>query len=165
MTLTPLERWSSDRSRGWFALPDTTGQPMRAYDKEICVGGTLEQARAFLAWAERNGVDLARLYAGPNGGQRVEILRDDWAWGRELGDAMAHFGWVYEAEVPAPGELPKRCSCGRVHDAEAWARLPYRGVHDDGTERIELRHCACLSTIGVVLVKTGVPSLGWKEAV
>lgn len=47
--------------------------------------------------------------------------------------------------------LLKRCGCGRVHDGEAWSRLPYCGVQEDGHERFELRHCECGSTIAVLL--------------
>lgn len=47
--------------------------------------------------------------------------------------------------------LTKRCGCGRVHDAEGWARLPICGVQSDGAERFELRHCECGSTIAVAL--------------
>lgn len=45
----------------------------------------------------------------------------------------------------------KRCGCGREHDAEAWARLPFCGVQEDAELRLELRHCPCGSTLAVVL--------------
>ena len=47
----------------------------------------------------------------------------------------------------------KRCSCGRAYDAEAWARLPLAGYTQNGRdaagELLELRHCACGSTIAI----------------
>lgn len=46
---------------------------------------------------------------------------------------------------------PKVCSCGREHDAAAWAQLPFCGVQDDVDARFELRHCPCGSTIAVLL--------------
>lgn len=45
----------------------------------------------------------------------------------------------------------KVCGCGRPYTRSGWDRLPYVGVQDDGVERLELRNCACGSTICVVL--------------
>ena len=45
----------------------------------------------------------------------------------------------------------KRCGCGREHDAAAWSALPLVGRQDDGVERIEIRNCACGSSIAIVL--------------
>lgn len=46
---------------------------------------------------------------------------------------------------------PKRCGCGREHDAAAWRALPFVGVQDDVDCRFELRNCVCGSTIAVLL--------------
>ena len=43
----------------------------------------------------------------------------------------------------------KRCHCGMCFDAESWARLPYVGIMDDGVDRLELRNCACSSTLAI----------------
>lgn len=51
--------------------------------------------------------------------------------------------------VPVWGSFPKSCACGRQHSASEWARLPYCGEHDDGEIVLELRNCACGSTIAV----------------
>lgn len=51
----------------------------------------------------------------------------------------------------------KTCGCGRAYDAADWARLPFVShVHtpadDEGpAETIELRNCACGSTISVLV--------------
>jgi hypothetical protein len=43
--------------------------------------------------------------------------------------------------------FPKRCRCGRQFDRAAWERLTYVGV--DEAFRLELRNCACGSTLAV----------------
>ena len=49
-------------------------------------------------------------------------------------------------------EMPmKTCGCGRHYSAAEWKHLPYIGRQDDDVEHVELRNCACGSTIGVVL--------------
>lgn len=47
--------------------------------------------------------------------------------------------------------IVKKCACGRRYTAGTWKDLALVGVQDDGVERIELRNCACGSTIGVIL--------------
>lgn len=47
--------------------------------------------------------------------------------------------------------FPKRCACGRVWWREAWMMLEYVGIMDDGVDRIELRQCACGSTISMLV--------------
>lgn len=56
----------------------------------------------------------------------------------------------YASTIPAPARDPKRCACGRVHDAYAWAALPYVGIQDGDGYALELRGCACGSTLAVV---------------
>ena len=51
-------------------------------------------------------------------------------------------------------EIVKQCSCGIEYTAEGWAKLPCRGVLDDGVERLEIRNCSCGSSIAVVLGKS-----------
>ncbi len=52
---------------------------------------------------------------------------------------------------------PKRCGCGRTHDAAAWARLPLVGRQHTPAdaygpaETIELRNCPCKSTIAILV--------------
>lgn len=53
-----------------------------------------------------------------------------------------------EAPKPRPSSFPKRCACGRTHDAEAWDRLDFVGVMLD---ELVLRNCQCSSTIAVRL--------------
>lgn len=44
----------------------------------------------------------------------------------------------------------KRCRCcGRTYDAAGWASLKLVGHQDDGIELLQMRDCACLSTLGV----------------
>ena len=50
---------------------------------------------------------------------------------------------------PAPAS--KRCSCGASHDPYEWTQLPCLGVMGDEVDRLELRNCACLSTLAVQL--------------
>ena len=45
---------------------------------------------------------------------------------------------------------PKRCSCGKVHDAAAWRALPLVGFVRDEVVSLELRNCdACSSTLAI----------------
>lgn len=48
---------------------------------------------------------------------------------------------------------PKSCRCGREYTPEAWAKLPFVGVQQfEGDDvRIELRNCACDSTLGILV--------------
>lgn len=59
---------------------------------------------------------------------------------------MVHFAW------------PKRCKCGRSFDALAWAELPYIGEIPEERAPIEMRNCACGSTIAVELPPSPSPS-------
>jgi hypothetical protein len=45
----------------------------------------------------------------------------------------------------------KRCGCGRVHGTLAWADLRFVGVMEHAGRLLELRNCACGSTLGVEL--------------
>jgi hypothetical protein len=48
----------------------------------------------------------------------------------------------------------KHCKCGQSYSLDAWRRLLYVGVQDDGNGgMLELRNCACLSTISVRIPK------------
>ena len=48
--------------------------------------------------------------------------------------------------------FPKRCNCcGREHDANEWFELRYVGEIDDGVEVLELRDCACRSSLAIVV--------------
>lgn len=49
--------------------------------------------------------------------------------------------------VRAPAS--KQCGCGANHDPFAWSRLPFVGVMADEEETIELRNCACGSTLAI----------------
>ena len=53
--------------------------------------------------------------------------------------------------LQARQEWPKECGCGRAWSRSAWASLLRVGVFDLGSDRLELRQCACLSTIAVPL--------------
>ena len=44
---------------------------------------------------------------------------------------------------------PKRCGCGRAWTEVEWSTLRSLGVLEAGGERLELRQCACRSTIAV----------------
>lgn len=67
----------------------------------------------------------------------------------------------------------KSCLCGAAYDAEAWGRLEVAGVQPDGEGGdLELRHCACGSTIAIPLPRPPTPSdprpnspedLGWTS--
>lgn len=51
----------------------------------------------------------------------------------------------------------KTCGCcGQKHTAMAWASLPLKGTvvtsDEEGTYSLELRNCACGSTIGIETV-------------
>jgi len=48
-----------------------------------------------------------------------------------------------------PPLLVKKCGCGREYNAADWRELEYVGASDDGVESIELRNCACGSTLAV----------------
>lgn len=51
--------------------------------------------------------------------------------------------------LPAPPPV-KTCKCGRAYDADEWRRLAYVGPQDDGAGGVlELRNCACRSTLGI----------------
>jgi hypothetical protein len=43
----------------------------------------------------------------------------------------------------------KQCGCGRSYDEEGWSRLEFVGVMDYGVEVLELRNCACHSTLSM----------------
>lgn len=62
-----------------------------------------------------------------------------------------------------PGQFPKSCGCGRSHTAEQWAALPLApkgGVYRvDGRPELELRNCACHSTLAVDVVPVVTLSL------
>jgi hypothetical protein len=45
----------------------------------------------------------------------------------------------------------KACACGLTHSAASWRELPLIGRQDDGVEVLELRNCACRSTLAVVV--------------
>lgn len=47
---------------------------------------------------------------------------------------------------------PKHCGCGRSWTKVEWSTLHRVGVLDAGGERLELRQCACESTIAVPVV-------------
>ena len=49
--------------------------------------------------------------------------------------------------------LPKECCCGLIHDFDDWLLLPYCGIMRgvDELPDLELRHCACGSTLAVPL--------------
>ncbi len=53
-------------------------------------------------------------------------------------------------EVSQPGHRMKRCGCGRAYDSEQWQKLTWLCEMDNGREigeRLELRQCACRSTL------------------
>jgi CheY-like chemotaxis protein len=53
-------------------------------------------------------------------------------------------------EVCQPRQRLKHCGCGRVYDAESWRELTWLSEMDNGRdvgERLELRQCACKSTL------------------
>jgi hypothetical protein len=43
-----------------------------------------------------------------------------------------------------------RC-CGREYSLSPWRELAYVGIQDDGVEALELRNCACGSTLAIEL--------------
>ena len=67
---------------------------------------------------------------------------------------------VTKPNFPSPGVL-KKCQCGMGYNLAAFRTLPLCGVQtfDDGQEpsKLELRDCACGSTIAVALDKHGQP--------
>jgi hypothetical protein len=57
-----------------------------------------------------------------------------------------------------PGTFPKICSCGRTYQEQEWKKLVYcavqLGTHENGerfADDLEMRHCACRSTICVAV--------------
>lgn len=57
--------------------------------------------------------------------------------------------------VTVPFSGPKQCGCGRAHSVAQWAVLPLCGRQDDGVDVLELRNCACGSTLAIVLATRG----------
>ena len=55
---------------------------------------------------------------------------------------------AYASTLPPP-PAPKQCGCGLSHDAAAWRALPFVGFMLDEAETIELRNCACGSTLAI----------------
>jgi len=58
--------------------------------------------------------------------------------------------------MSAARKLPdvlKTCSCGREYTRAEWAQLYLVGYQVDPEETIELRNCACGSTMGIELDK------------
>ncbi len=51
------------------------------------------------------------------------------------------------------------CACGKTYDAQAWSRLEYVGLQDDGEQIREFRKCMCGSTLAILIG----PSPGGKE--
>jgi hypothetical protein len=48
--------------------------------------------------------------------------------------------------------MMKTCACGLCYSAEGWAALRYVGAMSDGEDgEIELRDCACGSTLAIEL--------------
>lgn len=45
----------------------------------------------------------------------------------------------------------KRCGCGASYTTLTWQRLPFVGTMEDDVETIELRNCACGSTLAIVV--------------
>jgi hypothetical protein len=45
----------------------------------------------------------------------------------------------------------KRCGCGLVYSRAAWGGLPKVGTMSYRGERVELRQCACCSTIAALV--------------
>lgn len=56
----------------------------------------------------------------------------------------------------SPPPPPKQCLCGASYPADAWQKLPYVGIMDDGIDRLELRNCPCSSTIAIELPRVRV---------
>lgn len=55
---------------------------------------------------------------------------------------------------PPPVPDFKRCGCGRLYTAEAWQALPYVGVQRlDDEPDLELRNCACGSTLAIPVTR------------
>ena len=53
--------------------------------------------------------------------------------------------------MSAPSQFPKTCPCClTVHTAATWAGLPLIGEQVDEVEAMELRNCACQSTLAVI---------------
>lgn len=49
-------------------------------------------------------------------------------------------------------EFPKRCKCGNEYlTMEYFKRLPFAHRQSDEFATVEYRHCACKSTIGVIV--------------
>jgi hypothetical protein len=67
--------------------------------------------------------------------------------GRELERELAH------RALAAPWR--KTCSCGIAYDLAGWKALPFKGIQPDPEEPLELKDCACGSTMAVVLTKEG----------
>ena len=47
--------------------------------------------------------------------------------------------------------MHKACGCGLSYDVAAWSALPLVGVQRDEVEALEMRNCACGSTLAVSL--------------
>lgn len=58
---------------------------------------------------------------------------------------------IAEAKALVSGRPLKRCACGLVHGPRSWEKLPHAGYQQLGSVLGELRHCACGSTIMLVL--------------
>lgn len=48
----------------------------------------------------------------------------------------------------------KTCGCGLKYTPMRWKTLKLIGMPDDGHEKLELRNCACGSTIAVLIAVT-----------
>lgn len=135
-------------------------------------------AHLFLGTAAVNNADMWKKGRGVGGSVRgervtgakltapkVRSIRQRLAGGAALDVLAAEYGvtkeaiwqiakrktWKHVKDAAPQAQSDKKCGCGRVHDAEGWARLPICGVQSDGAERFELRHCECGSTIAVAL--------------
>jgi len=53
--------------------------------------------------------------------------------------------------VDAAAAQGKQCTCGRTYDVQAWNRLAYVGLQDDGEQVLELRVCVCGATIAALV--------------
>src|SRR5262245_3998752 len=54
-------------------------------------------------------------------------------------------------------DFPFRCGCGRPYTRRAWAKLPYVGRARLGGYHLELRNCACGTSMSVRVVGRGGP--------
>jgi hypothetical protein len=53
---------------------------------------------------------------------------------------------------PVPPQFPKKCTtCTRIYDSASWTAIALLGYQTDDFEKMEMRNCACGTTLVVIV--------------